>query len=170
MKNILLLVTYSILLISASAWIHVRKSKTQPNLAEVSTMPSIQLLKTDSTTIFDTKDLPSGKPTILMYFSPDCEHCHQQTNTLVANIDRLKDVQIVLMTPLSFGEMKAFIQRFGLDKLKNLTVAYDFGYSFYKYFKAEAFPCIVVYDKDKKLRSIYRKNPSMEITINSLEI
>ena len=47
-------------------------------------LPYISVHTVPDSSIFSTKKLPKNTPFLLMFFSPDCDHCHQQTNELLA--------------------------------------------------------------------------------------
>lgn len=138
--------------------------------ASISSIPSFKLLLLDSTTVFDTKNIVKGKPTLFVYFSPDCEHCQRQTKELIDNIGSFTDVQIYLFTPSEFSDLKRFDSTFRLYKYKNIIVAQDLEYGFYKYFKAVSFPYVAVYDRQKELTKLYKNEISIQKIIETTHI
>lgn len=130
-----------------------RKDKA---IGEIIDLPSFKLLLTDSTTVVNTKDIHTGKPIILMYFSPDCEHCQEQTKNILKNMSELKDTQIFLLSPASLSEIKAFYSSFHLASYKNIFVGRDFEYAFYPLYKSPNFPCTAIYDSKKKLVKLFK--------------
>lgn len=125
-------------------------------------MPTFTLLLMDSSTKICTTSIVAGKPTIMMYVSPDCEHCHRLTEQLLKNINALKETQIYFFTPLSLSEMKHFSNNFKLTDYPNITVAHDYEFAFYKFYHANAFPCTAVFDKEKKLVKVYKGEVEIE--------
>ena len=65
----------------------------------------------DSTT-FAKADLKKRKPTLIILFSPDCDHCKHQTKLLKTDIALLKNVQIVMVSFLNFDLIKKFYEDF----------------------------------------------------------
>jgi hypothetical protein len=135
---------------------------------DISAIPAFDLLLADSVTVFSTSRIPAGSPVILMYFSPDCEHCQRQTDALVKHIESLRDVRIYLITPLPFGEMKTFTLDYHLSRYTNITVGQDYRYAFYKYYKAEAFPCTAIYDDRKQLIKLYRQELGIDRILETI--
>jgi len=117
------------------------------------TLPAFKLLELDSSTVFNTYDIPEGKPTILMLFSPDCDHCKHLTEKLTAGMDSLKDVQIYMMTPVSsMTELRDFYAKYHLADYKNIKiVGRDVDFFFFTFYGAHFVPYLALYDKHKKL-------------------
>jgi thioredoxin-related protein len=43
---------------------------------------------------------------MIMFFSPDCDHCQKQTKELLAYKKELKDIQILMVSVLSYKDSK----------------------------------------------------------------
>ena len=71
-------------------------------------VPPFHILKADSASYFTNTDLKKNRETIIMYFSPECDHCKHQTKDIIESIDKLKNIEIVMATYFPFGEMKEF--------------------------------------------------------------
>lgn len=114
-------------------------------------LPAFKILEMDSTTVFNTYDIPTGKPVVLMFFGPDCDHCKHLTEELLKGWDSLKNIQFYLM---SFGKpsaVKGFYDKFHLEKHSNVkVVGQDVDFFFPSYFGARFVPYLAVYDKNKK--------------------
>jgi len=63
------------------------------NTGEGETIPSFDFLLSDSITRVNTATIPEGTPIALLYFSPDCEHCQHETETIIHHMDSLKQVR-----------------------------------------------------------------------------
>src|ERR1700689_3891820 len=55
-------------------------------------IPPFHLLKADSATYVTKDDLKKNRLTLIMYFSPDCEHCKHQTEFILADFQKFKDI------------------------------------------------------------------------------
>ena len=138
--------------------------------SQFATLPSLNLLLLDSATKINTQNATNEKQTILMYISPDCEHCHNLTTDLLKNMQRLKDIQIYMLTPMPLTDLKHFYNDFHLGDYKNITVGRDYGFSFDKIYNAPTFPCTVIYNKEKKLVKMYRSEVSIDKIVAATRI
>ncbi len=114
-------------------------------------LPDFKLLLTDSSTSFYTEQLSKKKTTILMSFSPDCDHCKNQTKELVENIQKLRSVQIVMATTYPFEMMKQFYTDYQISNYKNIIMGRDVLYFFPKYYRNHYLPLITIYNKNGEL-------------------
>ncbi|HVX28162.1 MAG TPA: thioredoxin fold domain-containing protein [Parafilimonas sp.] len=101
--------------------------------------------------------LPKNKPVILIYFSPTCEHCKLFTETMLKQIDKLKDDEVVMLSYEDIREVKSFDDIYKLSKHQNIKVGSE-GYTFIvqKYYNIQRFPFVAEYDKYGKLKKIIR--------------
>ena len=136
----------------------------------ISTIPSFNLLLMDSATVINTNQIQKGAPVVLMYFSPDCEHCQIEIQSLVKNAHLLGDTKIYLFTPAPFDELKAFYKTNNLGQYRNFVVGKDYEYAFYKHFKAESFPYTVVYDSQRKLVRLYKSEIEISNILEAIKI
>ena len=114
-------------------------------------LPDFKLLLPDSSTNFYTENLKPNRTTILISFSPECDHCKQQTKEITEQINQFKNVQIVMATTLPFGMMKAFHDEYKIASFKNIIMGRDVLYFFPKYFLNHYLPLIAVYNKKGEL-------------------
>lgn len=113
--------------------------------------PPLNILLVDSVTSFTKDKFKKNKPVFLILFSPDCDHCKHETEDIIRNIDKLKDVHIVMATSQPFEKMKEFYKHYQLEKYKNITVGRDRQYMLISYFDISSLPMIAIYDKKHKL-------------------
>lgn len=118
-------------------------------------LPPFNILEVDSTTIFNTDKLPSGQPILLMYFSPDCEHCQHETESIIQNMDSLKDVKIVMCTALPFDKMRNFWAYYKLANYPNIIMGRDYEFFFSRHFGSQYVPYLAIYDRHKKLVKVF---------------
>ena len=117
-------------------------------------LPAFNLLLTDSLTVLNTGNIPTGKPIVLFYFSPDCPYCRAEITEITDNVKKLKDIQFYIFTPVSFRGLKQFYERYQLKNYSNLTVGQDYSFYFSRYFKPRGIPCLAIYDTSKLLKQI----------------
>ncbi len=119
-------------------------------------MPSFNLLLSDSVSTLNTNNIPTGKTSILVLFSPDCEHCQKETSDILLKMDSLKEVSFYFITIDPMDRMRVFNAYYHLKKYPNITVAQDYSYSTLKYFTGVAPPSSFIYDKYKRLRGVFK--------------
>jgi thiol-disulfide isomerase/thioredoxin len=122
---------------------------------EGKTLPTFNLLLADSTTWFNTKNIPEGKPTVLISYSPRCPYCRAQMEEIVEDIDKLKEIQFYLITTYPFQEMKHFYAQYKLNKYNNIISGRDTANFLANYFEATAVPYLAIYGKEKKLKEVF---------------
>jgi len=116
------------------------------------TLPPFDLLLADSTTHLNTGDIPTGKPFIVVGFSPFCKHCQALLADLTQHIDEFKGTRIYYVTPGKFSNMRTFYRYFHLEKYPNIVVGWDSANTFFSYFKATGTPYTTVFDSKKRLK------------------
>jgi thiol-disulfide isomerase/thioredoxin len=159
MKNwIILIVVMCSLTVAASA----QSAKDSLPYLKYPTLPAFNLLMRDSSTIFNTYNIKEGKPTVLFFFSPDCEHCHMTTKALVEKMGEMKNANFYFFTFMSLELLKPFAEMYHLDMFKNITVGKDYQYFFPDFYGAKFVPYLVVYDKHKKLVKLYENAVKMD--------
>ena len=114
-------------------------------------IPDFKLLLVDSSTSFYTENLDGKKNTLIMIFSPDCDHCQHQTEDIIQNIEAFKNTQIVMTTVLPFHQMKIFYEAYQLQRFKNIIMGRDVLYFFSPYYRAQFTPYLALYNKKGEL-------------------
>lgn len=148
MKNILLFFGF---LFSFSSNFAQSDSTKLPPYQRYPTLPPIQILLSDSSTMYTKAQVPTGKPVLFMIFSPDCSHCQHETEEMIAHMDELKDVQIVMITFHPLWMMKDFINNYGLTKYPNIVVGKDIYYITTGFFDIHNIPYLAMYNKKGNL-------------------
>ena len=111
------------------------------------TVPPFRIITMADSTVFTKDNLSKKKATIIMVFSPDCEHCQAETKALTAKIELFKKVQIVMASPLDYDYIKKFYEEYKIADYPNITMGRDPGYYLGTFYKIRSFPAIFLYDK-----------------------
>lgn len=125
-------------------------------------LPQFSLLLTDGSTSYTKASLPKGKQVLVMLFSPDCDHCQKETETIKANIKEFKNTHVLMVTSQPFEKMVGFYKDYDLAKYKGITVARDDRFFFPNYYKIKFFPFLVLYDKKDKYVKHFEGNAKWE--------
>jgi len=148
MKHILLVFAFISLIVGAKAQTDSAKLAPYQRYPD---LPPIQLLLSDSSTMYTKAQIPKNRPVLVMIFSPDCSHCQHETEEMIAHMDEMKDLQIVMITYHPIYMMKDFIANYGLAKYSNIVVGKDVYYITTGFFNIHNIPYLAMYDKNGKL-------------------
>ncbi len=118
-------------------------------------MPAFNLLLADSSTLFNTGQIPAGEPVVFMFFDPDCEHCQKETEDLLHNMNALQNVRFYFFTVEPFDRLKVFYHHYKLGDYPNIILGRDYSFFFPKYFGVRETPCLAIYNKNKQLNAVF---------------
>lgn len=118
-------------------------------------LPEFTLLLKDSITRLHTSNIPSGKPTVLFFFSPYCKYCKSLTNKIIENMDNLNEIQFYFISNFPLDALKKYDLEYQLGKYPNITIAQESSDSLSDYFEISGYPYLAIYGKDKKLNKTF---------------
>ena len=134
------------------------KGKNEPKTNEVAVdspaykknphIPAFSLLLTDSTTHFTNLNIEKGKPTIIVYFSPDCSHCQADAKNIAEKLDSLKGINFIWCSSHDVDKIKAFAIKYNMSGLPNMVFGKDEKWAIPSVYKITFTPYFVVYGKD----------------------
>ncbi len=158
-------IAFRIFILSASVLLLCKNAKSQGD----DQLPSFKMLMSNGT-FFSSTDLPKNKPVVLIYFSPDCEHCQLLMNDLFKKMDAFKNVQLILITFRPVGDLSAFEKLYQTHKYENIKAGTE-GTTFYlrKFYKLQNTPFTALYNKQGKLVYSYRKETSVNDLVNRVK-
>ena len=126
----------------------------QPPFKKFPVFPPVKLMLPGKET-FTKNDLPKKKPVMLMVFSPMCEHCKQETEELIKNIDLFSKSVIVMATMMPYDSMMSFREKYKLDQFENIIVGQDMQYFLTSFYMISNLPFLAFYDKKGRLISSF---------------
>lgn len=151
MKGLLLLVfaiTTSLLSIG-------QRDSTSPVYLRFPVIPKFTIFKAADSSAFTREDLKKKKPVIFIIFSPDCEHCQRETDSLIAHIDLFHNAQIVMTTYLAHSAMVKFYNDYHIANHPEIIMGRDATFFFPIFFKVNSLPAIYVYDKQGNFKKSF---------------
>jgi thioredoxin-related protein len=155
-----LLFTSFVLIFACSAF--AQNDSIQPPFKKFPIFPPVKLLLPDSVSYFTKNDLPRKKAVMLMLFNPQCEHCQHETEELIKNIDKFKDIQVIMSTSMAFDSMLTFREKYQLEQYKNILVAQDTHFFLFSFFAVHNLPFLAFYNKNKQLISVFEGSMKIE--------
>lgn len=161
MSKLLLSILFSFLLLHANAQDAVPLESKIPkdSLAYMRypEMPSFNILLTDSTTIFNTYNIPKGAPVLLVLFDPDCKHCRLLTKRLMDGMDSLKEIQMYWVTHVhSMAAIRKYSEEHHFADHKNIkVVGRDYEFFMSPYYGITIVPDLALYDANKNIIKLF---------------
>lgn len=126
--------------------------------------PTFSLLKMDSTSYLTEKDLKDSVSTVFINFSPTCDHCERTIKSILENISKFTETQFVLSSFEDFAAIRKFYFDNGLNSFTTVFIGQETDYSLTKQIKYSSFPCLILFDKNKKyLKKIDQESSAKEL-------
>ncbi len=124
------------------------------------TLPPFELVLPDSNRL--TKIEFRKQPILIMYFSPDCEHCIKQMEEMNTRMEDLKKLQIIMVTHQPMPELVQFIEKYKLAGQPNITTGRDVKFMLPGFYRIKSLPYFALYDKKGKLITTFESNTKVD--------
>ena len=106
--------------------------------------------------------------TLVIFFSPSCEHCKHQTSDILAEIGKFKDIEIVMATYQPFDEMKAFYTYFRISDHPNIKLGRDEKYTLPGFYRnMQSLPYLALYDKKGNFITTFQGNQKVSTLMDA---
>ena len=165
MKKLSLLIAF----VAGTIMVQAQKDSSAKNLSKFENIPSFNIYTVPDSAHFSNKNLKANKPFIIMFFSPDCEHCQKETKELLAYKNELKDIQILMASPSSYGMVKQFYEDYNLSAMTNIKLGNDVNYALGSLFQLRTFPSMFVYDHTGKLAKAFVGNIGVPAILDAVK-
>lgn len=119
-------------------------------------IPEFSMVLPDTTQTFHSKDIPNGKPVVLIQFDPNCRDCQIETENILANMGKYRNINFYLVTRHPYKEMMIFRDHLQLDTCKNLKIGIDASGSIATAYQYRSTPLTLIYNADKELTAVIR--------------
>ena len=115
--------------------------------------------------LFHASSLPQGKPIIVIYFSPECDHCHILMKEWFKQAGNFKKASVAMITFLPLNSVVLFEKEYSTKQHSNIITGTE-GTAFFvrNYYKVLDMPFVALHDKNGNLVSTYSK----DIPLNTL--
>src|SRR5438309_4922017 len=125
------------------------------------TIPSFTIQTPDSSW-FSKSNLQPKKPTLILYFSPDCGHCQMETEELLSKMKEFPNLQIVMITSRPFEDMSNFATHYMIKRFPSIRIGTDPARLVTRFYDVKFTPFSALYDKKGKLMKVYEIGINME--------
>jgi thiol-disulfide isomerase/thioredoxin len=137
--------------------------------AQTSSMPAFKMQLTNGK-MFTSAQLNHEKPTVLIYFAPDCEHCQLLMNEIFSRLNDFKTTQLVMVTFEPLKELFGFEKKYQTAKFPNIKVGSELPVFFFRYlYKLEHTPFTALFDKNGKLVASYKEQTPVNDLVKKLK-
>ena len=151
MKNLYLF----LIVIGFNSAVFSQVDSTSPVYLRFPFIPKFTIYKAADSTAFTREDLKKKKPTVFIVFSPDCEHCQRETDSLIRHINLFHNAQIVMTTYLAHDMMVKFYHDYKIANYPEIIMGRDAKFFFPIFFKVTSLPAMYVYDKKGKFKKAF---------------
>ena len=168
MRNLSLVLLLSVLALGSNT-VHAQNTAANriPPYKKVAGWPPLDLLMPDSSR-FTKADLKK-QPTLIMYFSPDCDHCIHQMEDMNKRIKEFSKYQVVMVTNQPMIDLVDFIHKFNLGGKENFKIGKDDKFQLPGFYAIKALPFFAIYNKDGKILSTHESNTSVDVLLKDLK-
>lgn len=107
---------------------------------------------------------------VFVFFDPGCSHCRVDIKAMSDNYEKLKDVNLYLVSQNDRGLVMEFMNTFGkgLQNKPNVTVLLDPNFQFLPTFNPVQYPAVYVYGQDRNLKTYFDGEKSTDFIIEAL--
>lgn len=118
---------------------------------------------------FSKVKLKPNKPTLILYFSPDCGHCQLETEEVLSKMKDLSNLQIVMVTSRPFEDMANFAEHYKISRFPSIKIGTDPSRMVTQFYAVKFTPFSALYDKKGKLVKVYEKGIDMPELISLIK-
>lgn len=118
---------------------------------------------------FTYAQVDKGKPLMLIYFSPSCEHCKAFVEALLKQKAKWTNKQIVMISYVHIREVQAFDRLYHLSEHPGIKIGSE-GQSFIvqQYYQIQHFPFVALFNKQGRLIKMMRDPLTPEAMVREL--
>jgi thioredoxin-related protein len=156
------IISLIILLASSTLFAQSATDTIAPAYIRIPSVPPFNITIAPDSVSFTKENLKKKKATIIMVFSPDCDHCVHSTQDLITKYESFKSVQIILATAAPFEQVKNFYSSLKIGDYPNIKVGQDKSFFLGTFFEVRSFPAIFLYDKKGKFKQAFDSNAKWE--------
>ncbi len=137
--------------------------------AQSGKLPPFRIVQSNGK-VFKAEQLPFEKPIVIIYFSPECEHCTIFIKELFKRAADVKKASVVLITYLPVEKVTKFIKDYKVTEYPNMIAGTE-GTTFFirNYYRIADIPFVALYDKNGNFISFWQKNIPFNDLVNRLK-
>ena len=161
------IITFILLALTLS--VAAQPDSLQPGYKKFPTVPPFQLLALDSVNNITKENLSKNHPVLIMFFSPDCDHCQHQTEDIIKDMKSFRDVEIVFASFQPLEQIRSFYEKYQFSKYPNVHMGRDTRYFLPPFFRMGNLPYLALYDHKGQLITTFEGNVKTSRLLNAFE-
>lgn len=132
-------------------------------------LPNFKITQSNGS-VFTDKEVEAGRPLLIVYFSPECDHCQIFMKSFFKSAQEFKNTQVLFITYLPLDRVVKFESEFPVNKYKNIITGTE-GMTFVvrNFYEIKEMPFAVLYDKQGKLIGKYERDIPLNNIIKSIK-
>ena len=112
---------------------------------------------------FRSSEIQQNTSVLLIYFAPDCDHCHTLMNELFQRANDFKAATVLLVTYKPVAELPAFEQAYKTYQYPFVRVGTEgTGFFLRQFYKIQQTPFTALYNRKRQLVNSYRKTTPLD--------
>ena len=161
MKNLGLILLFVLIAVGVNSQKLAKKSTSE--------IPAFKIMQTNGAYL-QNKDLPRNKPVVLIYFSPNCDHCIVLMDQLFPKLNEFKKASLLFVTFVDPRELIPFEKKYNTLGQSNIFVGSEgLAYTVKNFYRLEKTPFVAVYNKQGKLLASYKKDAPVNNVIDIIK-
>lgn len=119
--------------------------------------------------VFTNRNLLDKIPLVLVYFNPKCDLCQIEARAFSNRRDDLNNIQVLFISAVETGDIKAFAHEYGLMDSANIHVLRDSGYEIARFYEVTSVPMTILYNADKVLIERFKGPVKIDFMLKMLK-
>jgi cytochrome oxidase Cu insertion factor (SCO1/SenC/PrrC family) len=144
--------------IGNSLW--AQTPKQDPPYKKNPVLPELEIMQPNNSLL--TRNQLKKQATLIIYFSPDCDHCIQQMDEMSKRMNDLKKLQVVMVTYQPMEQLVDFVKKYKLADHSNFKTGRDIKFQLPGFYQIKSLPYFALYDKDFKLITTFESNTKVD--------
>ena len=132
-------------------------------------LPAFSINLVPDSSYYTNANLQKNKPVMMMFFSPDCDHCQKQVKDILAYRKDLKDLQIIMISVLPNKFNRPFFDEYQLAAFPNIKLGTDLTYKLRQLYQVKTLPAMYVYDLNGNLAKAFIGNINIPAIIDAVK-
>ena len=132
-------------------------------------LPPFRLLEVDSVHVITKEDIKKNHRVLLMFFSPECEHCKHQMQDILADFSKFRDIEIVMATFQPFEQMQNFYTYYRIADHANILMGRDEKYFLPPFYRMQSLPFLALYDKKGQFITKFEGNQKIDTILMAFD-
>lgn len=137
--------------------------------AQSGKVPPFQMVQANGK-IFRAQDLPMGKPILLFYFSPECDHCEKALQAFFKQAGNFQKASVAFITFLPVDKVSKFVKGYNLAKHPNMVAGTEGSTYFVRnYYRIKDLPFVALYTKSGDFVTSFEKDVNLSLLAEKLK-